>query len=349
MLAAARGADPGDQRWPIGGRALPAPGRRLLAILAALLIGGVLTIGGSVGATTTDPLIVASLAADGRYIEASASPALTGAADRANADGVAFVWLDRSGAEDVAVTLADEYVEELGLSGSPLHTVFVVIGNGFAASSLNWSQSELDQGLDAAFDGVSSGDMARGLDAFVTALPGGGPADAGTATTQADGSGGSGDDSGGGIGLGSILLVLAVAGGGFFLVRGFLRRRKDQEQAAIDLEEDRAEIEEQLKVNADRVIALGDRVIASGNRELIVLYEEASAAYQEVSQRVDEAESAIEIDELDDRIDHAEWQFEVIGAAHRSRTTRTTTWSPSWRPGPTRPTGSTPAPVSRRW
>ena len=273
-----------------------------ILLLLAVVIGGVTS--NPAGATSADPVVTRALDAEGRYVEISGGSALDAAADRANAAGVAFAWFDRSGDDGVAVTLADAYVEQL----QRYDTVLVVVANGYAASSLTRSQADLDVALDAAFDGFAEGNMGRGLDDFVTGLNSVSPTPTSVPTDTGDG------DSGGGIGIGSILLLLALIGGGFLLVRGFLGRRREREQEAADLADDRAEIEEQLKANADRVISLGDRVIAKGDRELIVMYEEASAAYQAVSQQVDEAETAAEVDELDDRIDHAEWQFEVIEA-----------------------------------
>ncbi len=258
-----------------------------------------------------DSEVVDLLDADGRAIEVGSDPTVGGAADRANDASIAFAWLDRNGDDGQAVALADAYADELAARSSRYQTVLVFAGNGFAASSLTRSQVDLDEALDAALPGFADGDMARGLDAFTATLAN----SASTSPTSTPGSSGdTSSGSGGGIGFGTILLVVAVAGGGFLLVRRMMSGRKDRAQAEIDLAEDRAEIEEQLKNNADRVIALGDRVIAKGDPELITLYEEASAAYQDVSQRIDEAENAAEIDELDDRIDHAEWQFEVIEA-----------------------------------
>ncbi len=286
-------------------------GRTAVVLAAVGLLLALLAPAGA--ATSADPVVVRALQADGRFVEVPTDAAVEAAADRANAAGVAFAWLDRSGDEQTAVLLADEYVEELGAANSRYDTVLLIVGNGFAASSLVWDQSDLDRALDAAFVGFADGDMAGGLDGFTGALP---AAEASTTATTTGAAGDPDDDSsGGGIGFGTILLLIALAGGGFLLVRSFLRRRREREQAAVDLAEDRAEIKEQLKNNADRVIALGDRVIARNDRELIVLYEQASAAYQQVSHEVDEAETATEIDELDDRIDHAEWQFEVIEAA----------------------------------
>ncbi len=278
-------------------------------VLAALFL--LVGAAASPASGLVDSEVVDLLDVDGRAIEVGSDPTVGGAADRANDVGIAFAWLDRNGDDGQAVALADAYADELAARSSRYQTVLVFAGNGFAASSLTRSQVDLDEALDAALPGFADGDMARGLDAFTATLAN----SASTSPTSTPGSSGdTSSGSGGGIGFGTILLVVALAGGGFLLVRRMMTGRKEKAQAEVDLAEDRAEIEEQLKNNADRVIALGDRVIAKGDHELITLYEEASAAYQDVSQRIDDAVNAAEIDELDDRIDHAEWQFEVIEA-----------------------------------
>lgn len=299
---------------PGGDRGAPTPAPPLLSLLSrvalttALLFSLIATASTGLGAQAVDPIVIDNLATDGRHLDGPAETGVAAAINRANAAGVAVAWFDRSGDEGVALTLADGYVEELEELGGPYHTVLVVVANGYAASSMRWTQGELDQALDAAFDGFNDLAIDRGIDAFTGTLIG---LDADVTSTPTTGSS---SGSGGGMGIGTVLVAILVAGGGFLLVRSFLSRRRANAQAASDLAEDRAEIEEQLRHNADRVIKLGDRVIASRNQELITLYEEASATYQEVSRGIDEATSAEEIDELDDRIDHAEWQFEVIEA-----------------------------------
>ncbi|MEM9565797.1 MAG: hypothetical protein AAGA93_24465, partial [Actinomycetota bacterium] len=139
--------------------------RRVALTLATLgLLFGLLVP--AAAATTADPVVVRAMQADGRFIEIPSDAALDAAVDRANVAGIAFAWLDRSGDEQTAILLADEYVEELGAAGSRYHTVLLIIGNGFAASSLVWEQPDLDLALDAAFVGFADSDMAGGLDGF---------------------------------------------------------------------------------------------------------------------------------------------------------------------------------------
>jgi hypothetical protein len=314
--------------------------RKSAVATAVMLMAIAGLVGPSAAVTTTE---VSDLTNDGRLLDFGSDAALDTAIEAANAEGIAFVWLDRPGAEAEAQDLADRFVLALDADGSRYRTVLVVLDGGYAASSLSRSDSVLDPALDAAFDGFASGAMGRGLTAFLDGLgvsSSGGTAGSTTGTTTAPAgdstapAGGTGDTGeatgGGGIGFGSILAFLAVIGGGFLAFRAFRNRSRDRKQADLDLAEDRAEIKEQLKNNADRVITLGDRVIASGNSELIDLYEKASQAYQDVSQQIDGAATAAEVDRLDDRIDEAEWQFEVIEADLDDR------------PRPPRPADDTP-------
>ncbi|MGB5759017.1 MAG: hypothetical protein WBM50_19035, partial [Acidimicrobiales bacterium] len=275
-------------------------------VVAVSLFLGVATP--AVGAHS-DPALIAALDEDGRYLERTET-GLGATLDDVNSRGVAFAWLDQPGDAAVAVSLSDDYVEDLQEINSRYHTVVVLTSEGFAASSTIYTQQEIDAALDASFDDFRAGAAGDGVTTFSRVLTDS-TADT-TATTESADTSGSG--SGGGIGLGTILLAIAAAGGVLLLLRGFSTRRKAKKQARIDMENDRAEIKEQLKANADRVISLGDRVIAKGDDQLITRYEEATKTYQEVSLSVDDASTAAEVDALDDRIDHAEWQFETIEA-----------------------------------
>lgn len=284
----------------------------LLAVFAglAVLIG---VAAPAVGAHS-DPALISALDEDGRYLEET-DAAIGAAIDRANPDGIAFAWLSQNGDGRVATSLADDYVEDLRELDSRYHTVIVLTAEGFGAFSDIYTQEELDTALDASFNSFRANNPGQGLDTFVESLNG----SLTTSTTTPASSGES--SSGGGLGFGSILAGFAVIGGAFFGIRAWINSRRRKKQAIVDMEEDRAEIREQLKNNADRVISLGDKVIAKGDQELISLYEEASASYQEVSLNVETASTAEEVDDLDDRIDQAEWQFEVIEARLDGRPT----------------------------
>ncbi len=277
---------------------------RLLAPIGLAVLSCLVVAAPAAGAHA-DPALIAALDDSGRYLEVEADATLDEAIDRANAEGIAFAWLDQPGDSRVAVSLADDYVEDLEELGSRYRTVVVLLGDGFGATSTAYDQGSLDPALDAAFDGFRAGAVGRGLDAFTDRLVEDGAGQAGSA---------GGADSGGGIGLGTIIVGIAVIAAVFLVVRAVGNRRQQKKRAATDMEEDRAEIREQLKNNADRVISLGDRVIASGDQELITTYEEASATYQDVSLNVAGASTPAEVDALDDRIDEAEWQLEFIEA-----------------------------------
>ena len=272
-------------------------------------LGFVSPIGATATQATLDD-IAEELETTGRYVEFTLSADEEAAIDRANDRGVAFTWLSSS---DEAEPLADLLSATLDQTGSRYRTVLVLTDSGLAAWSESVALADIDDALDASFDDFRNGAVGNGIDAFVTTLS----VQTTTAATTAP-SATSGSD-GGAIGLGSILLIGAVVGGGFLLFRSIRKRSKAKKEAAADLEADRAEIKEQLKDNADHVLTLGDRVIASGNAELMATYEQASAAYQDVSHSIDGATTAVEIDELDDKIDHAEWQLLSIKARLEGR------------------------------
>lgn len=279
--------------------------------IVAMALGALMATPVSAG-TGIDAGIVDALDREGRYLESS-DAAVEAAVDSANQNGIAFVSLNQGGDITTAENLADQYVLALEQVNSPYHTVLVLTLDAYAAFSTAYSDAEVEQALEASFQSFSSGSASRGVDSFTASLQGAVLADSGTSPTTTPAQADSGSSEGG-IGFGTILTVVAVLGGGFLLLRSWRGNRRAKEQAAVDLEEDRIEIEEQLKNNADRVISLGDQVIASGDTGLIDLYEEASQTYQDVSHLIDETETAAGIDELDDRIDKAEWQFEVIEA-----------------------------------
>ena len=288
-----------------------------------LVIGFLLGMPAAAAAQSVDE-IVANVEQEGFHSDEVVETDLADAIDRANAANVAFVHLNRTGGGEEAARVAGAVWDELDARGSQYRLVLVLIDDGYYIEApVGFDPATLEEADLAALSGFSAGLDAEGLDAFtsrVTSGVGGSSAGAsdgsGTATTTGASSGSTGgtDSSGGGIGIGSLLLPLIVIGGGFLLFRSWRGRRRATQEMMTELENDRAEIKEQLRNNADRVIDLGDRVVLSENRELIDAYDEASRTYQDVSHQVDGASTVEEVDALDDRIDHAEWQFEMIEA-----------------------------------
>ncbi len=252
----------------------------------------------------------------GYYLDEGPDGELSAAIKRANDLGVAFIRLDRSGGVDEAAGVAGAVWDELDRRGSSYRLVVVLIDDGYYIEAPSgFDVATLEEADLAALAGFSTDNDAEGLDAFTSAISAGVTGSSGSSTPTTTGGGGTeSTGSSGGIGIGSILLWLLVLGGGFLLFRSWSGRRKADREMREELESDRAEIKEQLRDNADRVIDLGDRVVASENTELIVAYEQASRTYQDVSHEIDGASTPEEVDALDDRIDHAEWQFEMIEA-----------------------------------
>ena len=234
----------------------------------------------------------------GRFVEAgSVSAEVEAAIQRANAQNVAFVWLNQNGE---GLNAARSISTELGSRQSRYGAVIVLTESSVFAAGVDEAGPAMN---DATTQIFGTGNVAGGIDAYLARL--GGAASAGAPST------------GGGFPWIIPILLAVFAFIGFRMWSG---RRKTKTAESIAIEDDRAEIKEQLKNNADRVMTYGDRVIKSGDAELISMYEEASRTYQDVSQSVDGAQTATEVDLLDDRIDKAEWQFDVIEAKLENRT-----------------------------
>lgn len=311
------------------------------ALIAVFLVASFATVlPGFVGvasAQSTDS-IVDAIEQDGSYVEGDRTPELDRAIQTANDNGIAYVQLDRDAAEGEVLELADDLLAQLFERQAGYGTVLVLAQNDYAATN-DGIQSRLDAALNAAFEGFSTERPATGLSDFTESLYGVTADNSSPQSTQqtdtslaaadeqtaeqTDGTTSPAPDptesSGGGIGLGSILLFGALVFGGFWLFRRWRNGKAAQEKQDAETEIDRQEIKEQLRSNADRVIDLGDQVITNGDPELIARYEEASQTYQDVSSRIDAATTGDEVDALDDRIDHAEWQFETIEARLQNR------------------------------
>lgn len=280
----------------------------LFLLLACWAVAIAVTTQSALAQATGD--IADELDATGRYLEFPSDAEIDAAIANANSNGIAFAWLDQSGA-GAAEALSETLVLDLDARGSRYRTVLVLMEDNVGAWSVAGEAQTVDA-INASIGSFGVGAVAPGIDEFTNTLRSDGAGTSGDSTGSTTGTGSG--SSGGGLGLGSILLPLVLAGGGFFLFRGWSNRRKENKQMDADLASDRAEIKEQLRSNADRVIELGDRVVLSENRELQDLYEKASVTYQDVSNRIDGATTVAEVDELDDRIDQAEWELKAIEA-----------------------------------
>jgi hypothetical protein len=269
--------------------------RRILwATLPAAILLLVTSSGGGALAQTVDvEEIVDQIEQDGQFLERGVTAEAESAIERANAQGVAFVRLDNNSQSSAT---AEEIFAELRSRGSTYGAVIVLTNASVFARGVNSAATSMTDTITQVF---GNGDIAGGIDQYLANL-------------GSDAAGGLDTPEGGG-GFPWIVPILLVIAG-FFLINVMRGRRKTRQVEAKNLEVDREEIIEQLKANADRVIDLGDEVIQAKDPELISIYEEASAAYQNVSNEIRNATTPAEVDVLDDQIDKAEWQFEVIEA-----------------------------------
>lgn len=295
------------------------------------------------GAQTLDE-IANTIDRDGSYLELELQGVASDAVNRANGDGVGFVYLDQENASDLPI-LTDGLLQRLDALGSSYRTLIVLDASGVWVQSLD---RDTAGAADAALPQFATGAVAGGIDTVLSVL-GGGAAPAVASNDAANNDAATGSDgaaaadtaassSGGGV---PWLLIIFLGLAVFFAVRFFSGRKRKAAALEAELAEDRAEIREQLRNNSDHVIDLGDR-IANADDDLRVMYEEAAQTFQDVSMGLEDAATALEIDALDDRLDRAEWQFEVIEARLDGRTPPT---EPTIGEGPVgRPMGRQPVP-----
>jgi len=261
--------------------------------------------------------IVDSIEEDGLYVDRTISRSDANSIDEANSNGTAFVWLSKTtGGESVAETIAEEILFTLNARNTKYEHLIVILDDAMAIDSNTMSDISIDRALEATLSSFRNGDISEGLSSYITQLniETGGITTSSNSSSQNTSNQSSGSSENKGISIMPILLTAGIFGGGFLLFKSWRSKKKFAANQKASIEQDRAEIHEQLQNNADRVIKLGDRVIASDSAELMRTYEEASKTYQHVSQQVDNTHSAEEIDALDDQIDHAEWQLESIEA-----------------------------------
>ncbi|MFV0260511.1 MAG: hypothetical protein ACK5PP_18920 [Acidimicrobiales bacterium] len=281
--------------------------RVLVPVLAALMaLTSILAVPAPAGAQSVDiNALAGDLSESGQYLERSSGDDVDAAVANANANGIAFAELDTSAD---AIGIARQVLDSSNFDTAEYPTVLVITNSGMGAASDTWSSADIQAATDASIDAFRNRRVATGLNGFVSGLT----------STPAPASSESSGSGGGGIFL-WVLLGLVVLAAGFFGVRAITNRRKAARRAAEDLAADKAEIEEQLRSNADRVIELGDAVLNADRPDLADLYEEASTTYQTVSQAIGSAGTAAEVDALDEQIDTAEWQLMSIEAQLNNR------------------------------
>lgn len=282
--------------------------RRLpvLVVLAALVA---LVLAAPVGAQVDPASVADEVDRTGSFIQPDLDDDARQAIEEANERGVGVVLLsDPVPALDLSAQLG----ELLADRGSRYTTVLVVTGEGAAARSRTYDSGRIGALIDPgtpAFTAFAQGRRADGIRTFAEGLDDetvGAP----VGETESDGVD---------VPWLTLLVVLALIGvgvGGLWLVR----RQREQRREAARVEAQRSEVGQQLRNNADRIIHLGDVVVARGDAELIDLYERASGTYRDVSQSLDSAHSPDAVQRLDDRLDEAEWQLEVIEARLAGKT-----------------------------
>lgn len=282
--------------------------RRLpvLVVLAALVA---LVLAPPVAAQVDPRSVADEVDRTGSFLQPDLDDDAQQAVEEANERGVGVVLVS----DPVpAVELSAQLDGLLASRDSRYTTVLVVTGEGAAARSRTYDSERMRALIDPgtpAFTAFAQGRRAEGIRSFAEGL------DDETVAAPV----GEAESDGVDVPWLTLLVVLALVGvgvGGWWLVR----RQQEQRRETARVEAQRSEIGQQLRNNADRIIHLGDVVLARDDAELIDLYDRASGTYRDVSQSLDNAHSPDAVQRLDERLDEAEWQLEVIEARLAGRT-----------------------------
>ncbi|MCP5028957.1 MAG: hypothetical protein GY929_22005 [Actinomycetia bacterium] len=252
-----------------------------------------------------------AVAANGYYVASGSEVTADETAElvaELRADGITTIGLvslevdPLSGAIDYAEEVANQVAGRGGID-----TIVVVTPTNIGGFSTGLSDVGVQNAVDEASESFSTLGVFEGF-ARTAALAS--ISDNSTTQTTATPSDNSGDSGGGGGGVLLVILLIVVAGVGLWL---FMRSRRRRARATNEIEQDKAEIRAQLATSADLVLKLADQVVLA-DQDTQVMFEEASRAFQQVSGQLETATTALQIDELDDQIDVAEWQLQSVDA-----------------------------------
>ena len=258
--------------------------RRILIVVFAILV--VL----APQALAQQSEIVEALLDDGFYLEdRSEAEAEAVAAVLAEA-GVSALYLVEVTDDLDPLVLADDLQREIG-SG----TVMVVTPFEIGWASDRYTDFEIEAALDralSAFDRSPAG----GLESLASAL-----------SEQSS--------SPGGGGLGWLILVglVAIIGGGIWLLVRRSRHERERAQAGR-LEEAKEELDGQIAVVSNYIVELSDRVAVAEDDEAESLYREAIELFSGMQEDLPQADELHEMELLSDRLDQARWQLESTEA-----------------------------------
>lgn len=280
----------------------PATRRLLTVLLVGLLLVAPGTAWGQSVETVAEQLETSGgYGAGGATLSDGEADELAAAFARAGAR-FGVVALDAP-ADGGATVFADRLLEAV----LRLDVVLVVTPADFGAQSAIHDQVAVERALDAAAAAFERSDAA-GIEAFGESLFGVQVSvDAGGASTAAGAAGEAGFP------WGVLLFVGLVVVGIVLLVRR--SRAKDAEDVAARIEEARDEVREDLEAMADHILDLSDRVLLADDAELQARYDEAVGIYRDALAEIEVLEDPAEIRDLDEEVELARWQMEVVLAA----------------------------------
>lgn len=258
-------------------------------IIAAVLI----LMSMALPAAGQDDQIVNALLDDGYYLEGRTQSEAQAVAEVIGGIEDSTLYLVELQVDIDPLGLADELLAEVG-SG----TVLVVTPFEIGWASDRYDDAAIETAVDRSLSAFDRS-PAAGLEEFAAALP-------------------APSASGGGLGWLIPVGVIAVVGGGIWLL--VRRGRNEREKArASRLLEAKEELDGQVAVVANYIVELSDRVTVAENDEAEDLYRAATDTFAGVQDDLPGADELAEMEGLSDRLDEARWQLEATEAKLEGR------------------------------
>jgi uncharacterized membrane protein YgcG len=183
---------------------------------------------------------------------------------------------------------ADLFADQVLAAIEDPDTVIVLSATEVGVSSAAFDDAAVDEALDTAF--ATEGDTyLTDFDQVAGAL---------------------GDDTGasvgGGFPLGWVLLVVVIGG-----VWWLMRRNKSRTAAMVAKRMDtaKAEIRQQMSVIANEILEFSDRVDQEQHPDAVAHYRSASDTFKDAEERLEGAQTDVELEQLSDDLDIARWEM----------------------------------------
>ena len=297
----------------------------LSAVVFALFAAQLAFLAPAAGAQSADR-IAANLNDSGVFVESGAEGSAADFAD-------VIARLAEVGVDLHIASLADDETDVEGLARSLRDktggTVLVITPGQLAGASDSFSDGDVLDAIDAAFDDFDN-NVASGALSFGEALAGRrAPASAGSPTTTASTTAttntttaqtadvsqqasDSASSSGGGSGFGFLIFLVVVVGGVVALVMWL--RSKNRKRVTAEMASRRAVVAAELEEIGVEIVDLSDKVPAGDDEEVTAHFRLANEQFLELQERLEDAASLWEITEVDHEADMTAWHLDAAAA-----------------------------------